>query len=527
MNRLAPSLLVVNFWDIDIAHYGAYSLYLEAIRRTDRLVHELWQHAQSLPQYRDRTTLLVVPELGRTATSQGTASRTTAAGTSRAGACGSSPSARACPRVPGQSAHPDSRRRADRGAHSRFQDAGVRGPAARGTGFLGVAMQFDAGLTGDAAALARAHAATLDGLPATVACVHPRGTPEMGDALRCRASLPAARCWISCRGCQSRMVAGHGRHHAGRDRGRLRSIARGNPARFQDDAQALLRKRQLLTAWRKEIDGFFSTIDPALDAQLYPPDAPRRLVVQLYGSGIAVQSDKLWSRFKGTGIRVPLNLAGSQGSEAFLRALFGARDDGGMPLLAAQPGPPAAVRSTAGSSNRTKRCTCCATRRRTAPGVEDSARGDWSGRRRADRLELRTAARISRRADASALQQDRERRREPAGVCRLCPKPEDRARSWRPAPLRRPPPGLRARHPAHGQRDALREQHVRRMGRRAGAQTRAAAGPGDPVRRPRQAQTVQQPAALLPAARLRSDSADRRPGRDRSSTSSSCRITCG
>src|SRR6478672_2187342 len=65
MNRFAPSLLVVNFWDIDIAHYGAYSLYLEAIRRTDRLVHELWQHAQSLAQYRDRTTLIVVPEMGR------------------------------------------------------------------------------------------------------------------------------------------------------------------------------------------------------------------------------------------------------------------------------------------------------------------------------------------------------------------------------------------------------------------------------------------------------------------------------
>jgi hypothetical protein len=65
MTRFAPSLLVVNFWDIDIAHYGAYSLYLDAIRRTDRLVFELWQHVQSLPQYRDRTTLLVVPELGR------------------------------------------------------------------------------------------------------------------------------------------------------------------------------------------------------------------------------------------------------------------------------------------------------------------------------------------------------------------------------------------------------------------------------------------------------------------------------
>ena len=65
MNRFAPSLLLVNFWDIDIAHYGAYSLYLDAIRRTDRLVHELWQHVQSLPEYRDRTTLIVVPEMGR------------------------------------------------------------------------------------------------------------------------------------------------------------------------------------------------------------------------------------------------------------------------------------------------------------------------------------------------------------------------------------------------------------------------------------------------------------------------------
>lgn len=65
MSRLAPSLLLVNFWDVDIAHYGAYSLHLEAIRRTDRLVHGLWQHAQSLPQYRERTTLIVVPEMGR------------------------------------------------------------------------------------------------------------------------------------------------------------------------------------------------------------------------------------------------------------------------------------------------------------------------------------------------------------------------------------------------------------------------------------------------------------------------------
>ncbi len=65
MSRLAPSLVLVNFWDIDVAHFGAYSLYLEAIRRTDRLVHGLWEHAQSLPAYRGRTTFVVVPEMGR------------------------------------------------------------------------------------------------------------------------------------------------------------------------------------------------------------------------------------------------------------------------------------------------------------------------------------------------------------------------------------------------------------------------------------------------------------------------------
>jgi hypothetical protein len=65
MTRLAPALLLVNFWDIDVAHFGAYSLYLDAIRRTDRLVHGLWEHAQSLPAYRGRTTLIVVPEMGR------------------------------------------------------------------------------------------------------------------------------------------------------------------------------------------------------------------------------------------------------------------------------------------------------------------------------------------------------------------------------------------------------------------------------------------------------------------------------
>jgi len=60
---------------------------------------------------------------------------------------------------------------------------------------------------------------------------------------------------------------------------------------------ALLKKRGLFVAWRGAVDGFFQTIDPVLEPQLYP-DAPRRLVVQIYGSGIEIQREKVWNRFK-------------------------------------------------------------------------------------------------------------------------------------------------------------------------------------------------------------------------------------
>ena len=38
MRQVAPSLLWITMHDIDIAHAGAYSLYIEGIRRTDRSV---------------------------------------------------------------------------------------------------------------------------------------------------------------------------------------------------------------------------------------------------------------------------------------------------------------------------------------------------------------------------------------------------------------------------------------------------------------------------------------------------------
>ena len=65
MREFAPPLVLVNFWDMDVAHWGAYSLYLQAITRTDRLVGMLWDEVQANPNYRDKTTMLVLPELGR------------------------------------------------------------------------------------------------------------------------------------------------------------------------------------------------------------------------------------------------------------------------------------------------------------------------------------------------------------------------------------------------------------------------------------------------------------------------------
>jgi len=48
-----------------VAHWGSYSLYLQAITRTDRLTGMLWDEVQSNAAYKNRTTVLILPELGR------------------------------------------------------------------------------------------------------------------------------------------------------------------------------------------------------------------------------------------------------------------------------------------------------------------------------------------------------------------------------------------------------------------------------------------------------------------------------
>lgn len=65
MRRFAPALLVMTFSDVEVAHFGSFSMHLAGIRTMDRLVYELWNMVQAHPAYSGRTTIFVLPEFGR------------------------------------------------------------------------------------------------------------------------------------------------------------------------------------------------------------------------------------------------------------------------------------------------------------------------------------------------------------------------------------------------------------------------------------------------------------------------------
>ena len=65
MRQFAPSLLWITLHDIDIAHAGTFSLYVDAIRRTDRLCADIWAMIESDPEYAGKTSMFVLPDFGR------------------------------------------------------------------------------------------------------------------------------------------------------------------------------------------------------------------------------------------------------------------------------------------------------------------------------------------------------------------------------------------------------------------------------------------------------------------------------
>jgi len=65
MRKFAPQVLVVAFSDVEAAHFGSYALHISGIKTADRLTYQLWQEIGANPDYRGKTTLVILPEFGR------------------------------------------------------------------------------------------------------------------------------------------------------------------------------------------------------------------------------------------------------------------------------------------------------------------------------------------------------------------------------------------------------------------------------------------------------------------------------
>ncbi len=66
MDQNSPSIIVANFPSTDKrGHEGNWEGYLGAVRNFDRIAYELWNKIQSSPRYRDKTTLILTNDHGR------------------------------------------------------------------------------------------------------------------------------------------------------------------------------------------------------------------------------------------------------------------------------------------------------------------------------------------------------------------------------------------------------------------------------------------------------------------------------
>ena len=66
MKENHPRLIHFGFGDTDeFAHAGQYDYYLDAIRKTDNWVRQIWDYIQSTPFYANKTTLILTTDHGR------------------------------------------------------------------------------------------------------------------------------------------------------------------------------------------------------------------------------------------------------------------------------------------------------------------------------------------------------------------------------------------------------------------------------------------------------------------------------
>ncbi len=109
----------------------------------------------------------------------------------------------------------------------------------------------------------------------------------------------------------------------------------GNVGEVQKKTLDLLRSKGEYSHWREEVDKIFRQLDPGIQTRLYGAGPEPRLVVMIYGEGIAIEREKLWRQFRDVGLRIPLDLGESQTSGPFLAELF----TGKPPRPASEPAP--------------------------------------------------------------------------------------------------------------------------------------------------------------------------------------------
>lgn len=64
LEKFKPSVMAITLLDVDVCH-ADFNGYLRAQQLADALVNHLWNHIQSIPELRDSTTMIVMPEHGR------------------------------------------------------------------------------------------------------------------------------------------------------------------------------------------------------------------------------------------------------------------------------------------------------------------------------------------------------------------------------------------------------------------------------------------------------------------------------
>ena len=66
MKEKKPKVLYIGFDETDdLAHGGMYDLYLGSALAEDKMIEDLWNYLQSVPQYKNKTTLIITCDHGR------------------------------------------------------------------------------------------------------------------------------------------------------------------------------------------------------------------------------------------------------------------------------------------------------------------------------------------------------------------------------------------------------------------------------------------------------------------------------